>query len=111
MYVSILPFMLWYPFFSFFQLTSMKQLYLFRDKPDCLVHYHRDSLGCLVTSYLKPVTPFPLGAKSAPEPSIQNMPDAKSWHAQTVLHPIPSFLPCLLRLPSSHLMIKHVVSC
>lgn len=75
--MSILPFMLWYLFF-FFKLTRMKQLYLLRDKPDCLVHYHRDSLGCLVTSYLKPVTSFPLGGRSAPEPNIQKMPNAKS---------------------------------
>lgn len=42
--MSILPFMLWYLFFKKKKkLTSMKQLYLLRDKPDCLVHYHRDS--------------------------------------------------------------------
>lgn len=52
------------------------------------------------------MTPFLLGGKPAPEPSIQNMPDAKSWHAQTILPPNPKSLMCLLRLPSSHLMIS-----
>ena len=33
---------------------------------------------------------LPLGGRSAPEPNIQKMPDASSWHSQTIFAPNPN---------------------